>query len=135
MFVRFVWILWFVPLLIWVVSAAFGAQVAYVDGAGGLLGLGREIASRPPKSNPPTLEPKRGVALEDFPNSLWAGAEAVPDTKIQQNQNNKKTKFHGECGDSFAFLDFCFSLDFWFLHSKTKKQQQSKTPKLSPHSP
>ena len=45
------------------VSAAFGAQVAYADGAGGVLGLGREIASHPSKATPHSRA-ETGVALE-----------------------------------------------------------------------
>ena len=91
---------------------------------------------------PPDLEPKRGVALEDFPNSLWAGAEAVTDTRMQPKPKNKNPKFHGECRKSFVVLVvwwFCFLffwifvflyfLGFWFYIAKPKNEKQHKQPK------
>ena len=91
---------------------------------------------------PPDLEPKRGVALEDFPNSLWAGAEAVTDTRMQPKPKNKKPKVSRRMPEKFCcfgclvvlffvFLDFCFFVFFGFLvlHSETKKRKTTQTTK------
>ena len=95
---------------------------------------------------PPDLEPKRGVALEDFPNSLWAGAEAVTDTRMQPKPY-KKTKVSRRMPEQFCcfgclvflffvFLDFCFFVFFfwvfWFYIAKpkTKNNTNNQKPKI-----
>ena len=76
------------------------------------------IYMSPPHDRPSPLKHRPHRRIRAFPEvSSFSPDFVCPEPHPGQNQKTKNPKSHGECGDSFGFLDFCFFgfLDFWFF--------------------
>ena len=98
------------------------------------------MVTPPPHDRPSPLKHRPHRRIRAFPEvSSFSPDFVCPEPHPGQNQKTKNPKSHGECGDSFGFLDFCFFgffgfLVFWFCHVKTKNPK-NKNPKIQncPH--
>ena len=103
------------------------------------------VTPPPPHDRPSPLKHRPHRRIRAFPEvSSFSPDFVCPEPHPGQNQKNKNPKSHGECGDSFGFLDFWIFvfwifafLFFWFCYVKTKnpKIQKNKNPKIQncPH--
>ena len=97
------------------------------------------IWSPPPHDRPSPLKHRPHRRIRAFPEvSSFSPDFVCPEPHPGQNQKNKNPKSHGECGDSFGFLDFWIFVfldfrifGFYIAKPKKQKKQNTKNPKLS----
>ena len=99
------------------------------------------MVTPPPHDRPSPLKHRPHRRIRAFPEvSSFSPDFVCPEPHPGQNQKTKNPKSHGECGDSFGFLDFWFFgflvfrifgfLVFWFCHVKSKNPKIQNCPHI-----